>query len=174
MRRGWLLGVAAGLSMLLVVSAAAQEGCTPVPPKKWEGTLKVGSGGWIGGTTFSQGRCSWGPAEALNGGDVIIWDVSGYGGLSASISSKQANDAVYFALQGYFYDDECRRGGAWGFTEANTPYTVGIPERAQWIVILQEYGGTNTQVAMETAGRVCVEEVAPTAPPKKKKKPRRP
>jgi hypothetical protein len=172
MKRRWLFPIAASLSMLLMASAAAEDLCTPIAPKKWEGTLKYGGGGWVGATTFEQGSCTWSGADALNEGDTIIWDVSGYGGVTASVTSKQANSAVHRGLQGYFFNDKCERGGAWGITEANTPYSVGIPEGAQWFVAYQEYGGFSTQVTLETAGRECEEVVAPK-PPKKKKKPKR-
>ncbi|HEV2755943.1 MAG TPA: hypothetical protein VG318_09235 [Actinomycetota bacterium] len=173
MKRRWLLPfAAAGLSMLLMASAGAQDLCTPVEPKKWEGTLLLGEQGWVGTTLFSQG-CSWNGADAVNGTDVIVWDVSGYGGVTASITSKQAVGAVHSPLLGYFYNEECQRGGHWGFTEANTPYAVGIPEGAKWFVAYQQYGGAQTTVTMETAGRTC-EDVETPKPPKKKKKPRRP
>lgn len=172
MKRRWLLPVAsAGLSIVLMASAGAQDLCTPVEPKKWEGTLKVGDQGWAGGTLFEQG-CTWNGADALNEGDVIVWDVSGYGGVTASITSKQAVAAVHRPLLGYFYNEACERGGNWGFTEPNTPYAVGIPEGAKWFVVYQQYGGVQTTVTMETAGRTCEEVETPTPPKKKKPKKR--
>ncbi len=172
MKRRWLLPfVAAGLSMLLIASAAAENVCTPVDPKKWEGTLKVGGGGWVGGTLYEQG-CTWNGADALNEGDTIVWDVSAYGGVTGSITSSQPAGTVFRPLQGYFYNENCEKGGSWGPTEAGTPYAVGIPEGAKWIVIYQSYGAANTKVTMETAGRRCEEEVVTPKPPKKKKKPR--
>ena len=172
MKRRWLLPLAAGLSLLLMASAAAQDLCTPIPPNKWEGTLKVGAQGWAGGTVFQQG-CTWNGADALNEGDVIVWDVSGFGGVTASIEASQSNPALYRGVQGYFYNENCESGGSWGMTEPNTPYSVGIPEGAKWIVIYGQYGGFNTTVTMETAGRECEEEAVVTPkPPKKKKKPR--
>jgi hypothetical protein len=173
MKRRWLFPIAAGLSMLLVASAAAQDVCTPVPPKKWEGTIKASSGGWAGTTVFAQG-CSWNGADALNEGDTIVWDVGGYGGVTASITTEQAVGAVHAGVQGYFYNEDCQKGGAWGITEPDTPYAIGIPEGAKYIVVFQQYGGVSTKVTMETLGRECEPvEVTPTKPPKKKKKPKR-
>jgi hypothetical protein len=172
MNRRWLLPVAsAGLSIVLMASAGAQGLCTPVEPKKWEGTLMVGAQGWTGTTIFSQG-CSWNGADALNGTDAIVWDVSGHGGVTASITSKQAVGAVHNPLLGYFYNEDCQRGGHWGFTEPNTPYAVGIPEGAKWFVVYQQYGGVQTTVTMETAGRTCADVETPK--PKKKKPKKRP
>lgn len=173
MKRRWLFPIAAGLSTMLVASAAAQAPCSPVEAKKWEGTLAGGTNGWAGATAFEQGGCSWGAAAPLDQGDTIVWDVTGYGSLTASITSQQANAAVHRGLHGYFLNEECERGGAWGITEAGTPYAVGIPEGAHWIVIFQEYGGASTRVTMETAGRSC-EDTGTHKPPKKKKKPKRP
>jgi hypothetical protein len=173
MKRRWLLPIAAaGLSTVLIASAAAEDLCTPVEPKKWEGTLKVGSQGWAGATLFSQG-CTWNGADALNESDTIVWDVSGYGGVTASITQSQT-PGLHRGVQGYFYNESCERGGGWGFTEPNTPYAVGIPEGAKWFVAYQQYGGAQTKVTMETAGRTCAEDPETTKPPKKKKKPKRP
>lgn len=172
MKRRWLFPVAAGLSLLLVASAAAETVCTPLPPKKWEGTMKVGGQGWVGGTAFEQGKCAWSGADALNESDTIVWDVSDYAGVTASITTAQPVGAVYRGVQGFFFNENCERGGRWGLTEEGTPYAVGIPEGAKFIVIYQQYGGVNTQVTMETLGREC-EEVVTQKPPKKKKPKRR-
>lgn len=167
MNRRWLIPVAACLTMLVMASAAAQDLCTPVAPKKWEGTITYGGGGWVGSTVFEQAGCSWSGAEGLNGSDSIVWDVSGYDGVSATITQSSA-DGLHHPLQGYFLNENCERGGNWGATEENTPFGLGIPEGAKWIVILHSYGGVQTQVTMETPGRAC-EPVATPKPPKKKK-----
>ncbi|HEX2295385.1 MAG TPA: hypothetical protein VHN37_08765 [Actinomycetota bacterium] len=172
MKRRWSIPLAAGLSALVMASAAAQEGCVPIEPKKWEGTIAYGGGGWVGPNAFEQGGCNWNGAEALNGSDTIVWDVDGYGGVTASITQQSA-DPLFHPLQGYFLNENCERGGAWGSTEPGTPYTVGIPEGARWIVVIQEYGGVQTTVTMETPGRKC-EPVETPKPPKKKKPKKRP
>lgn len=169
MKRRWSIPVAACLAMLVMTSAAAQDVCTPVEPKKWEGTINAGLGGWVGTTTFGQG-CTWNGADQLNGADTIVWDVSGYSGVTASVT-QQSTDPLFHPLEGYFLNENCEAGGSWGPTELNTPYTVGIPEGAKWVVIFQEYGGVGTTVTMETPGRKC-EPVATKPPKKKKKKPR--
>lgn len=171
MKRRWVFPLAAGMSFLLVASAAAQDVCTPVAPKKWEGTITFG-GGWVGTTTFEQGGCSWSGADQLNGSDAVVWDVTGYGGVTASIT-QSPSPAVHRGLQGYFLNENCERGGSWGMTEPNTPYAIGVPEGAKWVVIFQQYGAVNTTVTMETAGRECEEEVVTPKPPKKKKKPKK-
>lgn len=155
--------------MLLVTSAVAQEDCTPIEPRKWEGTPTVGNG-WIGVTWFEQNGCTWAGAEGLNGLDTIVWDVSGYGGLTAAVLGKQANDSVHRALKGAFLNDRCQRISYWGMTEPLVPYSVTIPEEAQWVMIIQEYGGFNTEVTMETSGRQCEEVVTPTKPSRKQKR----
>lgn len=171
MKRRWSIPLAAVLSVLLMTSAAAED-CLPIEPKKWEGTLLYGGGGWVGGTAFEEQGCSWGAAEQLNGGDTIVWDVAGYGGLTASISSQESS-LQHHGLQGFFLNEDCERGGSWGITERGTPYSVGIPEGAKWILIYQTYGGTQTTVTMETAGRACEDIETPKPPKKKKKKPKR-
>lgn len=173
MKRRWSFPIAACLSMLLMAGAAAQD-CVPIEPKKWEGTLKYGGGGWVAGGLFTEGGCTWSGADALNESDAIVWDVGGYGGTTASITSEGGNTAVHRGLQGFFLNENCEQGGSWGITEAGTPYSVGIPDGAKWIVIYQEYGGFSTKVTMETAGRVCEAVDEPVKPPKKKKKPKRP
>ena len=170
MKRRWLFPVAAGLSFLLMASAAAQTNCTPLQPKKWEGKLTVGAQGWAGANVFEQG-CAWNGADGLNGSDTIVWDVSGYGGVTASVTTDQGGP-VHKGVQGYFYNENCERGGSWGISEEGTPYSLGIPEGAKWIVIYQQYGGVDTTVTMETPGRQC-DDVATPKPPKKKKKPKR-
>lgn len=171
MKRRWSIPIAACLSMLLVTGAAAED-CTPLEPKKWEGTLTYGGGGWVGTTVFELGGCSWGNAEAVDRTDTIVWDVADYNGATVSITSKEENAVHHHGLSGYFLNEDCERGGSWGATEAGTPYTLGIPEGAKWILVYQVYGGANTVVTMETPGRVC-EEPEPPKPPKKKK-PKRP
>lgn len=173
MNRRWSLPIAACLSMLLMATAAAED-CTPIQPKKWEGTLTYGGGGWIGGTVFTEGGCTWAGADSLNGSDTIVWDVSGYGGTTASITSAQDSEVTHRGLQGFFLNENCERGGSWGLTEADTPYSIGIPDGAKWVVVYQQYGGVSTKVTMETAGRVCEPVDEPVKPPKKKKKPKRP
>jgi hypothetical protein len=170
MKRRWSIPLAAIMSMLLMASAAAED-CTPVPPKKWEGKITYGGGGWVGGTVFNEAGCSWSGADGLNGTDTIVWDVEGYGGATASITSTEA--VPHHGLQGYFLNENCERGGSWGITERDTPYSVGIPEGAKWIVIYQQYGGYDTTVTMETNGIVCEEVEEPKPPKKKKKKPKR-
>lgn len=171
MTRRWSIPIAAVLSMLVLTSAAAQDVCTPVEPKKWEGTIAYGGGGWVGGTTFETGGCSWNGAEAVNGSDSVVWDVDGYDGVTASLTQSSA-DGLHHPLQGFFLNDNCERGGSWGPTEEGTPYTVGVPDGAKWIVVYQTYGGVQTDLTLETAGRKC-EPVETPKPPKKKKKPRR-
>lgn len=173
MKRRWSIPLAAVMSMLLMASAAA-ENCVPLPPKTWEGTLTYGGGGWVGGTLYEEQGCTWGPAEPLNGGDTLVWDVAEYAGVTASITSEEPNAAAHHGLQGFFLNENCEQGGSWGITEAGTPYSVGIPDGAKWIVIYQEYGGVSTKVTMESAGRVCEAVDEPVKPPKKKKKPKRP
>lgn len=170
MKRRWSIPLAAAMSMLLMASAAAGD-CVPLEPKKWEGTLAYGGGGWVGTTTFEQGGCSWGGAEPLSGADTIVWDVAGYDGATASITSTESSPQ-YHGLSGYFLNADCERGGSWGMTEQGTPYSVGIPDGAKWIVIFQTYGGASTTVTMETPGRAC-EDVDTPKPPKKKKKPKK-
>lgn len=167
MKRRWLIPVAAGLAMLVMASAAAQDLCTPIEPKKWEGTLTYGGGGWLGSTAFEEGGCSWNGADAINGTDTIIWDVQGYGGVTATITQTSA-DGLHHPVQGYFLNEDCERGGNWGFTEPNTPYALGIPEGAKWAVVYSTYGGVKTTVTMDTPGRKC-EPVATPKPPKKRK-----
>ena len=171
MKRRWSIPLAAVLSMLLMASAAAED-CIPLEPKKWEGTLTYGGGGWVGTTVFEQQGCSWGPGEPLSSADTLVWDVSGYGAMTASITSEDTNPVGHHGLSGYFLNEDCERGGTWGITQAGTPYSVGIPDGAKWIVIVQTYGGVSTTVTMETPERVC-EVVEPPKPPKKKKKPKR-
>lgn len=171
MKRRWSIPVAACLSMVVMASAAAQDVCTAIEPKKWEGTLTYGGGGWVGGAAFEQGGCTWNGADAVNGRDTLIWDVAGYGGVTATIT-QESTDPLFHPLEGYFLNENCERGGSWGDTEQDTPYTVGIPEGAKWIVVFQEYGGVETTVTMETPGRKCEPADAPK-PPKKKKKPKR-
>lgn len=171
MKRRWSIPLAAVMSMLLMASAAAED-CVPIEPKKWEGTIAYGGGGWVGATVFNESGCSWAGADSLNGSDTIVWDVAGYGGATVSITSQDSNTVGHHGLQGYFLNENCERGGSWGATEPGTPYTVGIPEGAKWIVIYQTYGGVDTTVTMETPGVVC-EEVDEPKPPKKKKKPKR-
>lgn len=172
MNRRWSLPIAACMSMLLMATAAAED-CTPIPPKTWEGTLKYPTGGWIGVTAFEEGGCTWAGADSLNESDAIVWDVSGYGSTTASITSVQENEVTHRGLQGFFLNENCERGGSWGITEPDTPYSIGIPDGAKWVVIFQQYGGANTKVTMETAGRICEPVEEPTKPPKKKKKPKR-
>lgn len=171
MKRRWSIPAAGVLAVLVMTSAAAQDVCTPLAPKKWEGTIAYGGGGWVGGNAFEQGGCSWNGADTLNGSDTIIWDVSEYGGATASITHESAT-GLHHALQGFFLNENCERGGNWGMTQQGTPYTVGIPEGAKWALIYQTYGGVRTTVTMETPGRQC--EVVATPKPPKKKKPRRP
>ncbi len=170
MKRRWFVPVAAVLSVFVVATAAAQDACTPIEPKKWEGRIVYGGGGWAGGTVFERTGCTWNGADALNGSDTIVWDVSGYGGVTASLTHESAT-GLHHALQGYFLDERCTRLNHWGPTEPDTPFTLGIPEGAEWMVIIQTYGGVDTAVTMETPGRRC-EPVETPAPPKKKKKPR--
>lgn len=171
MKRRWSIPIAAALSVLVMASAAAQDVCTPIEPKKWEGTITYGGGGWLGTTVFEQGGCTWNGADALNGSDTLAWDVSGYGGVTASLTQSSA-DGLHHSLQGYFLNENCERGGGWGPTEPDTPFTVGIPEGAKWIVIYKNYGGVETSVTLETPGLQC-EPADEPKPPKKKKKPKR-
>ena len=168
MKRRWFMPLAAALSGLVMASAAAQVPCTPIEPKKWEGTITYGGGGWLGTTTFERGGCTWNGADALNGSDTIVWDVSQHNGVTATLEHS-SSDGLHHPLEGYFLNDDCERGGNWGSTEPDTPYTVGIPEGAKWIVVFQGYGGVDTTVTLETPGRKC-EPVATPKPPKKKKK----
>lgn len=163
----WLIPVAACLAMLVMASAAAQDVCTPVAPKKWEGTIAYGGSGWVAPTVFENGGCTWNGADGLNGADALVWDVEGYGGVSATITQSSA-DGLHHPLQGYFLNENCERGGNWGFTEEGTPFSLGIPEGAKWAVVVQNYGGVQTTVTMDTPGRTC-EPVATPKPPKKKK-----
>ncbi len=172
MKRRWPIPVAAVLSMFVLASAAAQDVCTPVEPKKWEGSIAYGGGGWVGTTTFERGGCTWNGADALNGSDSVIWDVTGYGGVTASLTQSSA-DGLHHDLQGYFLNESCERGSHWGPTEPDTTFTMGIPEGAEWIVVYQIYGGVDTSLILETPGRKC-EPVETPKPPKKKKKPTRP
>lgn len=171
MKRRWSLPIAAALSVLVMASAAAQDVCTPVEPKKWEGTITYGGGGWVGGTTFEEGGCSWNGADALNGSDTVVWDVDGYDGVTASLTQVSA-DGLHHPVQGFFLNDNCERGGLWGPTEPDTPMTIGVPEGARWLVVYQTYGGVRTDLTLETPGRQCEPAESPK-PPKKKKKPKR-
>ncbi|HYP23400.1 MAG TPA: hypothetical protein VEV43_07495 [Actinomycetota bacterium] len=166
MKRRWSIPLAGALSVLVLASAAAQ-GCTPVEPKKWEGTITYGGGGWLAANVFEHAGCNWNGADALNGTDGIVWDVSGYGGVTATLTQSSAG-GTHHELQGFFLNENCERGGAWGFTEPGVPFTIGIPEGAKWIVVYQTYGGAQTNVTLETPGRKC-EPVDAPKPPKKKK-----
>lgn len=172
MKRRWSIPIAAALSVAVMASAAAQDACTPVEPKKWEGTIAYGGGGWFAPNVFERGGCAWNGAEAVNGSDAIVWDVADYGGVTATLTQSSA-DGLHHELQGYFLNENCERGGAWGVTQQGVPYTIGVPEGAKWMVVFQAYGGVETTVTLETPGRKC-EPVETPKPPKKKKKPRRP
>lgn len=172
MKRRWSVPVAAALSVLVLTSAAAQDTCTPIEPKKWEGSIAYGGGGWIGTTVFERSGCTWNGTERLNGSDTIVWDVTGYGGVTATLTHSSA-DGLHHELEGFFFDEHCERGDAWGVTEPDTPFAIGIPDGAKWIVIYQSYGGVETSVTLETPGRAC-DPVATPKPPKKTSKPKRP
>lgn len=169
-----LLSIAAGIVALALGAAEAAPVCTPLEPREWSGTLLAPTAsGWVTTTAFEKTntaglpeKCKWNGLEALNGFDAFVWEVKTHVGLPATIEVSNPNPPGFAAGTSYFLSADCRRIGIFGLS-TDTPTTVGIPQEAEWVVVLGSAGPTGFAVKMVAAGVTCS---TPTKQKKKKKK----
>jgi hypothetical protein len=152
---------------LLTTGAMAAETCVPVAPARWDSEIQAGSSK-VFGNVFLNNACSYGGADQLNGTDHLVVDISGHGGLTLGVTTTDSGP-LGKGVSGFFLNENCEKGGFWGFTQDKTPYAAPAPEGAKWIYITAEYGAATVSVALESAGRTC----EATPPPVKKKKKKR-
>jgi hypothetical protein len=162
-----LMLVAGSAIAVLTTGAMAAETCVPVPPASWTGELQV-SGGFLTSSVFEKNGCSYRGADQVNGTDGLVFDVSGHGGLTLNVTTNDSGP-LGKGVQGFFLNENCERGGFWGFTQNKTPYPAPVPESAKWLLAYSDHGASTVSVAVESAGRTC----EATPPPVKKKKKKR-
>lgn len=161
-----LMLLAGSAIAVLTAGSVTAQACITVEPARWDGEIQLGSSK-VFGNVFLNNGCSYGGADQLNGTDHMVVDISGHGGLTLNVTTNDSGPLAK-GVSGMFLNENCEKGGFWGFTQNKTPYPAPAPEGAKWMYITPEYGAATVSVAVESAGRTC--ETTPPVKKKKKKK----
>lgn len=167
---GTLLTLAA-----LTTSSVAAPVCTPLPPKKLEGTIMVvpPARHSITASQFLDNGCDWAGMEQLNGFDAHVFDMTGIEG-PTTITVIAGPVGLALPYEHTTLDANCAPIGEVITTGSSgvdfpQPHKAEIPAGTKWMVstgdtVLPVNGNFATQVTVyvDFEGKVC--------PPVKKKK----
>ena len=153
------IGVLIAAAVAIGAAAEASSASGTIPPKTWTGTIQSDTiaGSLITAGAFQNNSCQWSGADQLNGVDGLVEDVTGYGGLKATLTWTADESAPNGALFITFYDASCNGilNSQSSQPVPDAPLALTIPTAAKYALVSwqQGLGAEGIHVTLKSPGK---------------------